>query len=86
MAQASSADFIRAEGFVFSHVADEGWMDACAGELLRYRRAVGAENILVFTDIKKKHRLELSSIPFRSITRRAKLTEGKYGGRRGEDI
>ena len=57
-------------------------MDACAGELLRYRRAVGAENILVFTDIKKKHRLELSSIPFRSITRRAKLT-GEIWGEEG---
>lgn len=26
----------RVEGFVFSHVADEGWIDSCAGELLRY--------------------------------------------------
>ena len=55
MAQASGADFIRAEGYVFSHVADEGWMDSCAGELLRYRKLIGAENVLVFTDIKKKH-------------------------------
>ena len=57
MAQASGADFVRAEGYVYSHVADEGWMDACAGELLRYRKAIGAEDILVFTDVKKKHRL-----------------------------
>lgn len=55
VAMASGAQFIRAEGFVFSHVADEGWMDSCAAELLRYRRAIGAEDILVFTDIKKKH-------------------------------
>ncbi|XP_061669692.1 uncharacterized protein F13E9.13, mitochondrial isoform X3 [Syngnathoides biaculeatus] len=48
-------EFIRAEGFVFSHVADEGLVHACAGELLRYRKSVGAEDILVFTDIKKKH-------------------------------
>ncbi|KAK7505747.1 hypothetical protein BaRGS_00003018 [Batillaria attramentaria] len=47
--------FIRAEGFVFSHVADEGLMNACAGELMRYRRNIGAEDIMVFTDIKKKH-------------------------------
>ncbi|XP_061620945.1 uncharacterized protein F13E9.13, mitochondrial isoform X2 [Phyllopteryx taeniolatus] len=52
---ASGADFIRAEGFVFSHVADEGLVHACAGELLRYRKSVGAEDVLVFTDIKKKH-------------------------------
>lgn len=48
-------DFIRAEGFVFSHVADEGLINSCAGELLRYRKTIGADNILVFTDIKKKH-------------------------------
>lgn len=48
--------FVRAEGFVFGHVADEGFMESCAGELLRYRRIINAEDILVFTDIKKKHR------------------------------
>ncbi|XP_019740165.1 uncharacterized protein F13E9.13, mitochondrial isoform X2 [Hippocampus comes] len=55
VALASGAHFIRAEGFVFSHVADEGLVHACAGELLRYRKSVGAEDILVLTDIKKKH-------------------------------
>ena len=55
VALAGGADFVRAEGFVFGHVADEGWMDACAGRLLRYRRAIGAERVAVFTDIKKKH-------------------------------
>ncbi|PKQ62440.1 hypothetical protein BZG02_11965 [Labilibaculum filiforme] len=55
VAKAANLQFIRAEGFVFGHVADEGYMDACAGELLRYRKAIGAEAILVFTDIKKKH-------------------------------
>lgn len=54
-ALAAGADFIRTEAFVFGHVADEGWMDACAGELLRHRKAIGAESIAVFTDIKKKH-------------------------------
>lgn len=49
-------DFIRAEGFVFSHVADEGLLDACAGRLLRYRRSIGAGHVMIFTDIKKKHR------------------------------
>ncbi len=51
----SGMDFIRAEGFVFGHVADEGYIDASAAELLRFRKNIGAENILVFTDIKKKH-------------------------------
>ncbi|XP_028665501.1 uncharacterized protein F13E9.13, mitochondrial [Erpetoichthys calabaricus] len=55
VALASGLDFIRAEGFVFSHVADEGLLNACAGELLRYRKQIGAEHIQIFTDIKKKH-------------------------------
>lgn len=46
---------MRAEGFVFGHVADEGIMESCAGELLRYRCIIGAEDVLVFADIKKKH-------------------------------
>jgi len=54
-AHSADADFIRAEGFVFAHVADEGMFNSDAGELLRYRKEIGAENILVFTDIKKKH-------------------------------
>ena len=54
-AQAAGLDFIRAEGFVFGHVADEGWMSADAGKLLRYRRKIGADKICVLTDIKKKH-------------------------------
>lgn len=56
VAKATGLDFIRAEGFVFSHVGDEGMFNSDAGELLRYRRMIDAENILVFTDIKKKHR------------------------------
>jgi membrane complex biogenesis BtpA family protein len=55
VALAADLQFIRAEGFVFGHVADEGYIDSCAGELMRYRKAIGAENIQVFTDIKKKH-------------------------------
>uniref|UniRef100_A0A8D9ELW2 Uncharacterized protein F13E9.13, mitochondrial n=1 Tax=Cacopsylla melanoneura TaxID=428564 RepID=A0A8D9ELW2_9HEMI len=54
-AQAAGLDFIRAEGFVFGHIADEGWVGGQAGPLLRYRTQIGADNILVFTDIKKKH-------------------------------
>lgn len=55
IAKAANLQFIRAEGYVFSHIADEGFTDACAGQLLRYRRQIDAENILIFTDIKKKH-------------------------------
>ena len=55
IAHASGADFVRVEGFVYAHVADEGVIESCAGELLRYRRAIGADQVLIFADIKKKH-------------------------------
>jgi len=54
-AHSAGMDFIRSEGFVFAHVADEGIMESDAGELLRYRKQIGAEDILIFTDVKKKH-------------------------------
>ena len=55
VALAAGASFVRVEGFVFAHVADEGLIEGSAGALLRYRRAIGADHIRVFADIKKKH-------------------------------
>jgi membrane complex biogenesis BtpA family protein len=58
VALAAECSFIRAEGFVFAAVADEGLLaEADAAPLLRYRRALGAvaERIAIFCDIKKKH-------------------------------
>jgi hypothetical protein len=55
VAHACGASFVRVEGFVFAHVADEGLIQSTAGELLRYRRAIGAVHVRVFADIKKKH-------------------------------
>ncbi len=54
-ARAAGLDLVRAEGFVFGHVADEGYIDGCAADVLRYRRQIGADDILVITDVKKKH-------------------------------
>lgn len=54
-AHSAGLDFIRAEGFAFAHIADEGIIESDAGELLRYRKMIGAEHIKIFTDIKKKH-------------------------------
>jgi hypothetical protein len=55
VAHASGADFVRVEGFVFAHVADEGLIQSCAGDLLRYRRQIGAERVAIVADVKKKH-------------------------------
>jgi len=55
VALAAGFEFIRAEGFVFGHLADEGMMNSDAAELQRFRKQMGAEHIQIFTDIKKKH-------------------------------
>lgn len=55
VALACGASFVRVEGFVFAHVADEGIIESDAGVLLRYREQIGAGHIKIFADIKKKH-------------------------------
>ncbi len=56
VAHASGCQFVRCEGFVFSHVADEGLMpEADAGPLLRFRKMIGADGVAVIADVKKKH-------------------------------
>jgi len=52
---AAEADFLRVEGFVYAHVADEGIHESCAGTLIRRRSELKAERIKIFADIKKKH-------------------------------
>jgi len=52
---AAGLQFCRVEGFVFGHLGDEGWIEACAGPLMRYRREIGCEEVGVICDIKKKH-------------------------------
>lgn len=55
VAQACGGQFARVEGFVFAHLADEGLIEADAGRLLRYRRRIGADNVAIIADVKKKH-------------------------------
>ena len=55
VAHAAGLGFIRAEGYAYAHVADEGIIEASAAKLLRYRKLIGAERVQVWTDVKKKH-------------------------------
>jgi uncharacterized protein len=55
VAHAASLDFIRCECFAFAHVADEGIMESNAARLLRFRRTIGATEVQIWADIKKKH-------------------------------
>ena len=53
---ATGASFLRAEGFAYAAVADEGLFDeADAGVLLRRRRHLGAADVAILADIRKKH-------------------------------
>lgn len=54
VAIASGASFLRVEAFAYAHVADEGWLDACAGELLRARFNLRAK-VEIWADVQKKH-------------------------------
>jgi membrane complex biogenesis BtpA family protein len=55
VAHAADLQFVRVEGYAFAHVADEGIIQSSAASLLRYRRAIGAERVQVWADVKKKH-------------------------------
>ena len=55
VAHAAGLDFIRAEGYAYAHIADEGLIQASAAKLLRYRKMIGAERVQVWADVKKKH-------------------------------
>ncbi|HET8781336.1 MAG TPA: BtpA/SgcQ family protein [Pyrinomonadaceae bacterium] len=55
VAHAAGLDFIRAEGYAYAHVADEGLIQSSAARLLRYRKMIGATNVQVWADVKKKH-------------------------------
>jgi membrane complex biogenesis BtpA family protein len=54
VALAAGLSFLRVEGFAYGHVADEGWIQASAGPLMRARAALGSE-VKVWADVKKKH-------------------------------
>ena len=48
-------DYVRVEAFVFAHVGGSGIINGSAGKILRRRKALNAEHIKVFADVKKKH-------------------------------
>lgn len=55
VAIAAGATFLRAEAFAYAHIADEGFLQASAGPLLRARQALAANGIEVWADVQKKH-------------------------------
>ncbi|HUN24314.1 MAG TPA: BtpA/SgcQ family protein [Anaerolineales bacterium] len=55
VAVAGDLDFLRCEGFVFAHTADEGIIQGNAARLVRRRAHLNVNHIEIWTDVKKKH-------------------------------
>ena len=55
IAKAIDADFIRVNQFVNAYVANEGFVEGLAGEILRYRKNIKGEDIAIFADAHVKH-------------------------------
>lgn len=55
VAKAISADFVRINQFVNAYIANEGLIEGLAGEIMRYRAHLLAEDIAIFTDVHVKH-------------------------------
>ena len=55
IADEADLDFVRVEAYVFAHVGGAGLIEACAGQLLRRRKALGCEHIRILADVHKKH-------------------------------
>jgi membrane complex biogenesis BtpA family protein len=54
IAKAAGAQFVRANIWVTSYVANEGLLDGVAAEALRYAASIGARDVLVLADVKVK--------------------------------
>lgn len=55
VAVAARADFIRVNQWANAYIANEGFMEGRAAQALRYRSALRAERVKIFTDAHVKH-------------------------------
>jgi membrane complex biogenesis BtpA family protein len=55
VAKASGASFVRVNQWVNAYVANEGFVEGEAAAALRYRAAIGAEDVAIFADAHVKH-------------------------------
>jgi uncharacterized protein len=54
VAKAADAEFVRANMWITSYVANEGLLDGVAAEAMRYAASIGARDVLVLADAKVK--------------------------------
>lgn len=55
IAKAVNAQFIRCYNLMNSYIANSGYVTAAAPELMRYRKNIGAEEVMIFGDFQVKH-------------------------------
>ena len=55
IAKAIHADFVRINQYVNAYVANEGFIEGLAGDILRYRKNISAEDVSIFADVHVKH-------------------------------
>jgi len=63
------ARFIRVNVLTDALVTDQGIIQACAHELMRYRKQLGAEDVQVYADVRSKHATPLVSRPIEESAR-----------------
>lgn len=71
IAKAIKARFVRINQFVNAYVANEGFIEGMAGEILRYRSHIKGDDIAIFTDVHVKHGSH-SIVADRSVSEQAK--------------
>jgi hypothetical protein len=63
------ARFIRVNVLTESMMTDQGIIDACAHDLMRYRRQLGALDVRVYADVRSKHAAPIVSRPVEESAR-----------------
>ncbi len=71
IAHTCGADFIRVEVFVDTVVTAQGTVQPCSAQLMRYRRALGAEDVQLWADVQTKYTTNLVSQPLSQSAREA---------------
>lgn len=61
IAKAVNADFVRVNQLIFPSFMPEGFMDADAGKVLRYRKQIGCR-AMIFADVSVKHSVQLAKL------------------------
>ena len=69
IAHATKARFIRVNVLTESLMTDQGMINGCAHDLMRYRRQLGAEDVQVYADVRSKHAAPIVSRPIEESAR-----------------